>query len=138
MEALADHLKIFRHDLSLLRHILDLREREPKLDQPGLSNREIYALLRYSTTPARMIHWLCTDSERVRARVWYYETELRHVEPAVDGGYLMDLGLKPSPLFSRLLNAVRDARLDGVVRTVEEEKATIDRLLEEWGENGVR
>ncbi len=138
LEALADHLKIFRHDLTLLRQILDLRENEPKLDQPGLSNREIYALLRYGGTPARMIHWLCTGSERVRARLWHYETELRLIQPAVDGEYLMGLGLKPSPLFSRLLSAVRDARLDGAIQTVEEEKAFIDRLLEEWGDDGRR
>ena len=136
LEVLANHLKIYRHDLILLRQILDLREAEPKLDQPGLSNREIYTLLRYSTTPARLIHWLCTGSERVRARLWRYETELRHVQPAVDGEYLMGLGLKPSPLFSRLLSAVRDARLDGVIHTAEEEKAFIDRLLREWGQDG--
>jgi tRNA nucleotidyltransferase (CCA-adding enzyme) len=136
LEALADHLKIYRDDLTLLRNVLDLREGEPKLAKPGLSNQEIYALLRYSTTPSRMIFWLCTDSERVCARVWYYETELRHVEPVVDGEYLLSLGLKPSRLFSRLLSAVRDARLDGVVHTVEEEKAFIDRLLREWRQDG--
>ncbi len=43
----------------------------------------------------------------------------------------MSLGLKPSPLFSRLLNAVRDARLDGEIHTVDEEKALIARLLDE-------
>jgi tRNA nucleotidyltransferase (CCA-adding enzyme) len=39
------------------------------------------------------------------------------------------LGLKPSPLFRRLLDAVRDARLDGRIHTVEEEQALIARLL---------
>ncbi len=134
LEALADYLKIFRDDLTLLRQVVDLREGEPELAQPDLSNREIYALLRYSSTSARVIHWLCTDSERVRARLWRYETELRHVQPEVDGEYLMSLGLRPSPLFSKLLNAVRDARLDGEARTVDEEKALIARLLEQWGE----
>jgi tRNA nucleotidyltransferase (CCA-adding enzyme) len=49
----------------------------------------------------------------------------------VDGVYLKSLGLRPSPLFSKLLDAVRDARLDGQIDTVEEEKALIARLLEE-------
>ena len=60
--------------------------------------------------------------------------DLRHIEPEVDGQYLKSVGLKPSPLFSTLLNAVRDARLDGQLQTVEEEKALIDRLLAERGE----
>jgi tRNA nucleotidyltransferase (CCA-adding enzyme) len=78
-----------------------------------------------------MILWLCTTSNLVRERLWYDETELRHVQPEVDGEYLKGLGLKPSPLFSRLLHAVRDARLDGEIETVEEEKALIARLLAE-------
>jgi tRNA nucleotidyltransferase (CCA-adding enzyme) len=134
LEALVDRLKIFRDDLTLLRQVLDLREHEAQLAQKELPNRKLYALLRYSSTASRMIHWLCTGSDRVRARLWRYETELRHVQPVVDGEYLMDLGLKPSPLFSKLLNAVRDARLDGEVHTAEEEQALIARLLGEWGE----
>jgi tRNA nucleotidyltransferase (CCA-adding enzyme) len=131
LEALANHLKIFRTDLTLLHQVLDLREREADLEQPDLSNQQIYALLRYSSSSALMIQWLCTGSERVRERLWRYETELRHVQPVVNGAYLKGLGLKPSPLFSRLLHAVRDARLDGEIHTVEEEKALIARLLED-------
>jgi tRNA nucleotidyltransferase (CCA-adding enzyme) len=136
LEAFAARVKPFRVDLTLLRQALDLRESESALDQPDLSNREICDLLRYSSTPARLIQWLCTHSEQVRSRLWRYETELRHVRPEVDGAYLKSLGLKPSPLFSRLLNAVRDARLDGRVQTVDEEKALISSLLEEWGKAG--
>lgn len=134
LESLAAYLKIFRSDLALLRQVLDLKELEPSLAQPDLSSRESYALLRYSTTRSRLVHWLSTDSERVRGRLWRYETELRHIQPVVDGAYLKSLGLKPSPLFSKLLSAVRDARLDGQIRTEEEERALIDRLLSERGE----
>ncbi|NIV29786.1 MAG: hypothetical protein GWN58_09850, partial [Anaerolineae bacterium] len=62
MEAFADHLKIFRSDLTLLRQVLDLRDDEHKLDQPEISNRQIYALLRFSSSASRLIHWLCTGS----------------------------------------------------------------------------
>jgi tRNA nucleotidyltransferase (CCA-adding enzyme) len=134
MEALANHLKIFRTDLNLLRQVSDLRERERALDQPDILNRETDALLRHFSTPALMILWLCTDSERVRRRLWHYESELRHVQPVIDGSYLMSLGLKPSPLYSKLLHAVRGALLDGEIHTVDEEKALVARLLGEWGE----
>ncbi len=131
-EALASHLKIFRNDLTLLRQVADLKDVEVKLDQTDLSNRQIYALLRHSTSASRMIQWLCSSSERVRARLMLYETRLRHVQSLVDGAYLKALGLQPSPLFSRLLNAIRDARLDGEIQTIEEEKALIAHLLKEW------
>ncbi len=129
MEAFADYLKIFRGDLVLLRHVADLKEAEAELNQPHLANREIYALLRHSSSASRLILWLCTWSDRVRARLRVYETELRHVRLVVDGTYLKSLGLRPSPLFGRLLNAVRDARLDGKIQTVEEERALIAHLL---------
>jgi tRNA nucleotidyltransferase (CCA-adding enzyme) len=130
-EALASRLKIFRDDLTLLQQVLDLREQEAELDQAVLSNREIYALLQYSSTPALLVVWLCTTSARVRERIWCYETELRHIQPVVDGTYLKSLGLKLSPLFSQLLHAVRDARLDGQIHSEEEEKTLIGSLLAE-------
>jgi tRNA nucleotidyltransferase (CCA-adding enzyme) len=134
LEGLVNHLKIFRDDLALLRQVIDLRDHEAQLAQQELSNRKLYALLHHSSSAACMIYWLCTESGRVRARLCRYETELRHVRPSVDGEYLMGLGLKPSPLFSKLLNAVRDARLDGEVHTAEEEYALVARLLEGAGE----
>ena len=131
LEALAGYLKVYRTDLNLLRNVLHLREREADLDKEALTNREIDELLRYGTTSGLLILWLCAGPERVRDRVWRYEQELRHVQPTVDGQYLMSLGLKPSPLFGRLLKAVRDARLDGTIRTEDEEKALIAQLLAE-------
>jgi tRNA nucleotidyltransferase (CCA-adding enzyme) len=133
LESLVKRLKIFRDDLTLLHQVSGLKEREEDLAQETLTNREIYALLRFNSSAALLITWLCTESQRVRERLWYYETELRYIQPAVDGEYLKDLGLKPSPQFSRLLGAVRDARLDGEVQTEEEEKALIAHLLEEQG-----
>lgn len=136
LEGLAERLKVFRADLALLRGALDLREREADLDRPALSDRELYGMLHHAPTPAVFIRWLCTDSERVRARLQHFERDLRNLQPVVDGAYLISLGLKPSPLFSRLLNALRDARLDGLVHTAEEEKALIARLLEENANGG--
>ncbi len=130
-EAFASHLKIFRNDLTLLRQVADLKDAEDRLNQTNLSNRQLYALLRHSTSASRMILWLCSGSERVRDRLMLYETKLRHVQPLLDGTYLKSLGLQPSPLFSRLLNAIRDARLDGEIQTMEEEKALIAHLLKE-------
>ena len=133
LQSFATRLKIFRDDLNLMRQVLDLQKSEAELDQPDLKNHQLAALLRHSSTASRLVLWMCTGLERVRDRLWRYETKLQHIKPLVDGTYLMDLGLKPSPLFSRLLNAVRDARLDGEIETKEEEKALIAHLLEEEG-----
>ncbi|MBY0457522.1 MAG: CCA tRNA nucleotidyltransferase [Gemmataceae bacterium] len=49
--------------------------------------------------------------------------------PLVTGEDLIALGLKPGPVFKRLLEAVRAAQLDGLARSKEEAHLLIQRLL---------
>jgi poly(A) polymerase len=51
--------------------------------------------------------------------------------PIITGNDLMAWGLEPGPLFKRLLDAVREAQLEGTIQTVEEAKALGERLLQE-------
>jgi hypothetical protein len=51
------------------------------------------------------------------------------VEAELTGDDLKALGLKPGPLFGRLLSELRDAWLDGKVKTREEEEALLAKLL---------
>jgi tRNA nucleotidyltransferase (CCA-adding enzyme) len=134
IDAVARRLKIFRADMAIIDQVLSLRERAGELGRPDLSNREIYALLHHASDAALLVVWLCTESEPAKGRLWRFAMELRQIQPIVDGTYLKSLGLKPSPLFSRLLHAVRDARLDGLIHSEEEEKALIANLLAEQGD----
>jgi poly(A) polymerase len=49
------------------------------------------------------------------------------------GDDLVAMGLEPGPLFKRLLDAVREAQLDGTINTREEATVLVKRLLEESG-----
>ena len=53
--------------------------------------------------------------------------------PAVTGDDLIALGLKAGPDFKRLLDAVREAQLEGRVRTKEEGLKLVEEMLKEWG-----
>ena len=81
--------------------------------------------------PARVLAaaWLATNSRRLRERLLRYQTEWRLVTQEMAGDDLKAMGLKPGPLFGRLLGALRDARLDGKVSTREEEAALLQKLL---------
>jgi poly(A) polymerase len=56
--------------------------------------------------------------------------------PLVTGDVLIASGLKPGPLFKRLLDAARESQLDGRIRTKEEALELIRDLLRERGPSG--
>ncbi len=51
--------------------------------------------------------------------------------PLLTGHDLARMGLEPGPRFKRLLDAVREAQLDGTVRTPQEARDLVERLLKE-------
>ena len=134
LESLVKRLKIASEEAALLRQVNRLlfstselvKERRPSA---------IYRLLKHYSGAAIFVLWIATDSESVRERLELHHRTLRFVEPEIDGEYLKAMGLKPSPLFGQILSALRDARLDGEVSSLEEEKALVDELLDESGTN---
>ncbi|MDR2354122.1 MAG: CBS domain-containing protein [Deltaproteobacteria bacterium] len=56
-------------------------------------------------------------------------TTYRRIKPVMVGDDLVDMGFKPGPDFHVALEAVRRARLDGIVKTVEEEKEYVRQFL---------
>ena len=49
--------------------------------------------------------------------------------PLVTGHDLARLGLEPGPIYKRLLDAVREAQLDGTVKNTKEAMELVQRLL---------
>jgi len=62
-----------------------------------------------------------TGQEVVKKRILLYLCRLRNIEVEIDGDELKRMGYKPSPKFSKILKEVKKARLDGKVKTKEEE-----------------
>jgi len=59
-----------------------------------------------------------------------YITKWRHVKPKTTGHDLKDLGLEPGPHYQTILRKLRNAWLDGEVKTAPEEKALLEVLLD--------
>ena len=130
LEEFMRRLKIKRDDsddLRLLHNLQDVLTEVWKARRPS----DVYRLL--EPYPARVlaVAWVAADRKRLRGRLLRYQTEWRLVETEITGDVLKAMGLKPSPLFGRLLGTLRDARLDGRVSTQEEEVRLLERLLEE-------
>ncbi|MEA1923726.1 MAG: hypothetical protein U9N63_13855, partial [Pseudomonadota bacterium] len=60
-----------------------------------------------------------------------YLTRLQFVEIEINGNDLIAAGLTPGPQFKRILDQVRDARLDGEVNNRQEELDMVSKLYAE-------
>ncbi len=67
-------------------------------------------------------------SESVKRQVSAYLTTYRHVKPSLTGRDLQAMGLKPGPLYRKILDALLDARLNGEVNTEAEERELAKQL----------
>jgi tRNA nucleotidyltransferase (CCA-adding enzyme) len=127
---LLDRLKEPRSDRETLLLLPELKRALPQLGKARRASTAYHILHPY---PARIlvVAWLATTRRRLRNRLLRYQTDWRLVEPELTGNDLKAMGLKPGPIFRRLLSALRDARLDGKIHTREEEEALVRSLLAE-------
>jgi tRNA nucleotidyltransferase (CCA-adding enzyme) len=89
--------------------------------KPDMLPSEIYGLL--SGLSTEMLLWLMAKAraERVRRAVSFYFTDLKKVRIAVGGDDLIGMGLVPGPIFKQVLGSLFEARLNGLVKTREDE-----------------
>ncbi len=93
-----------------------------------LSAAEVYRSLEGLSDEVIVFLMAKAKQEPVKRRLSAFLTTYQHVKPALSGDDLKDLGLKPGPMFRKLLDRLRDARLNGQVRTEDDERALVRRL----------
>ncbi len=91
----------------------------PRLERPS----QVVALLEGLPSPLLAATYLLCEDERARECIADYWRTWRYVRPMLSGDDLRALGLPPGPLYRRILRRLRDARLDGEIETIEEERA---------------
>jgi tRNA nucleotidyltransferase (CCA-adding enzyme) len=62
-----------------------------------------------------------------------YLTNWKNIHTKVDGDALRALGLKPGPSFQKIINAIKEARLNGIIQTDDEEQGFLLSILKEHG-----
>lgn len=135
VEHLIDRLKVRRRDAEDMRLLPQLKEALPQVGRARASSA-IYRLLHHYPARVLAVAWVANDRRRVRERLLRYQTKLRQVETELKGSDLRAMELRPGPIFRRVLEALRDARLDGQVSTREEEMVLLGRLLAAESEEG--
>jgi tRNA nucleotidyltransferase (CCA-adding enzyme) len=75
--------------------------------------------------------YLVNADPELRELLRMYITSWVAVEPVTTGDDLRKMGLRPSPAYSQILTALRDAWLDGEIESAEEEQQLLDELISE-------
>lgn len=70
-----------------------------------------------------------TKLESVRRQISAYLTTYRYVKPILTGADLKALGLKPGPIFKKILDRLLNARLNGEVHSEAEERELVKRTV---------
>ncbi|BBO88646.1 CBS domain-containing protein [Desulfosarcina ovata] len=96
-----------------------------------ITHAEIFNLLKGFKTEVILYMMASTQSESAKKRISLYHTQLRNVTITITGKDLLAMGLKPGPLFSRTLQAVLDAKLNGQIKTREDEFTFIGKQLKD-------
>jgi tRNA nucleotidyltransferase (CCA-adding enzyme) len=125
---LINRLKIPRKTALILRDTLRLKMNLDALTQPELPPSLIHQLLRGYSPQAILVSAITTDSDVIRRRLRLYLDKLCQVKTSLDGKALKELGVPEGAELGELLQALRNAKLNGIVDTREEEL----NLVRQW------
>lgn len=127
IDALVQRLLIGKGDT--LQTTAALVRNAQELTEPATRTSQIVKRLDGLPEVALIAAWIVLNAERPRQRIERYLMEWRFVRPKTTGETLKALGLSPGPRYRIILEALRDARLNGMVQTGEDEDALLQRLL---------
>ncbi len=131
LDHLLERLNLRTNQRAILKQVYTIKRNAPKIAKAEQAST-LYHLLHTTSVDACLIAWLALDYEPARRQIIRFQSELRDVAPVIDGHYLKTaMKLAPGPLFKYILDALRDARLDGLVITLNDERAMIEQILKE-------
>ena len=86
-----------------------------------VSNSILYKKLAGFKTELILFMMAVTRQEKVKKSISHFFTRLRRVTISLKGGDLKNMGLQPGPVFRDILQATLDAKLNGLLKTHQDE-----------------
>ncbi|MBE0599659.1 MAG: CCA tRNA nucleotidyltransferase, partial [Desulfuromonadales bacterium] len=126
LELPSRYLPALEEEREEAQRVVNLLERRRARHSPP-RNSDLFRRLDPLSTEALLYLMAKAGSDEVRRWVSHYFTHLRGETPLLTGSDLKALGLPPGPLYRKILQVLRDARLNGRVATRDEELALVRR-----------
>jgi tRNA nucleotidyltransferase (CCA-adding enzyme) len=99
-------------------------------DEPA----ETYNLLKKLKIETILLAMALSKERKKQKVISQYLTELRKVKPMLSGDDLKQMGIKPGPLYSRILKELLDERIRGHLKSREDEETFVKALLTRFSE----
>ena len=138
LHVLISRLRIVSREADLLDQVHALREYLPLLAKERQSPSTLVRWLEAASREALFVLWIVTNSSLAREQIESYDHVFRKVTPLLTGEDLRQMDLEPGPIFGDILEALRQARLDGRVKSRFDEEDMIEELLGYWSRQGYR
>lgn len=130
-EALARRLSAPGHWGKTIRDAQHVKELLPLLSDPASAPSAVHEALA-ELSPVAVLAWSAlTDDSTARDRLSGFPTTMLHAAPELRGTDLLALGVPRGPDIGRLLRELRDARLDGILESLQDEERLVRRRLAE-------
>jgi tRNA nucleotidyltransferase (CCA-adding enzyme) len=128
VEEFISRLNFSKNIAEAMRQTIRLKSQLHKLAEAGLKPSMVYRLLHDYFTAALETNALASDSTTAITHLNLYLRKLRYVKPILGGNALKKMGISDGLKIGRILNALQKARLDGDVRTREDEEKLVKSL----------
>lgn len=94
------------------------------------NNSDLYGRLHEFRTELILYMMAVTQRQAVKKAISQYYNHLKDITPFISGKDLLKAGLKPGPVFRQILDAVRDARLNGKLESKKDELKFVRGLID--------
>jgi len=120
-------LKIPKAEAVILHDTLQLKNELVVLADRNLTNGGIFQMLYRYHQSAILVNLLAANSYYAKKRLELYLEKLRHVHTFLNGKDLLEMGITAGPQVKETLEILLEAKLDGRVKTREEEIAMVKK-----------
>jgi tRNA nucleotidyltransferase (CCA-adding enzyme) len=117
-------IKIKVRHQTILKRLLSLHEPRPS---------QIYQILSPFSLEQLLYAMAKSTVEDVKKKISYYLSTLRKTEILLTGKDLKSLGYRPGPIFKKIMKDLLEAKLDGEVKTRQDEVDYVKRKFPDTG-----
>ncbi len=123
--------RLLEEILGVKRDTSDLIQKLHRLNDP--TPGMVYELLRNNSQEQLLYLMAKIEKEDVKKHISMYLGHLQDVRLSITGKDIVSLGIKPGPVYTTVLNRTLSAKLDGIVKTRDEELEFVKGLIADYG-----